>query len=470
MTTLAETPAPGVPAGGRRAGAVTPRWWADATGSAAAGTLVVVAALWVHNGGVPEVTGGGWTAVAALGRLTGLLSADLLLLQVLLLARIPMVERAFGQDRLARWHRWTGFTSFHLLLAHVVLITFGYAGPVHANPVAQLWDLVVGYPGMLLAAVAFGLLVMVVVTSVRAARRRLRYESWHLLHLYAYLGVGLALPHQLWTGADFVGSAPARAYWWTLYGLAAGAVLIFRIGLPAWRSRRHRLRVGAVVAEGPGLVSVLVRGRRLDRLPVRAGQFFLWRFLDGPGWSRAHPYSLSGPPRPDLLRITVKDLGDGSARVARLRPGTRVLIEGPYGRLTGDTYAGGPVTMFACGVGITPLLALLWDLPYAYGEAILVYRARTADDLAFRSELDWLAAHRGVRIAVLLGPRAGRPSWLPEQFAGHSDLAALHRVAPGIARHHLYICGPDAWTDAVRAAARAAGVPAERLHTEQFAW
>ena len=50
-------------------------------------------------------------------------------------------------------------------------------------------------------------LVMVVVTSLRAARRRLRYESWHLLHLYAYLGVGLAPPHQVWTGADFIGSA-----------------------------------------------------------------------------------------------------------------------------------------------------------------------------------------------------------------------------------------------------------------------
>ena len=57
---------------------------------------------------------------------------------------------------------------------------------------------------MLLATAGTALLVMVVVTSVRAARRRLRYESWHLLHLYAYLGVGLALPHQLWTGTDFV--------------------------------------------------------------------------------------------------------------------------------------------------------------------------------------------------------------------------------------------------------------------------
>jgi predicted ferric reductase len=470
MTMTATPPTSGASLLAARRTAPTPRWWADAGGFAAALSLLVVTALWVRNGGVQQSTGGGWTAVAAIGRLAGLWAADLMLLQVLLLARIPVVERAFGQDRLARWHRWTGFTSFHLMLAHVLLITLGYAGPVHAGVVAQLWDLVVSYPGMLLAALGFAALVMVVVTSVRAARRRLRYESWHLLHLYAYLGVGLALPHQLWTGADFIGSPAARAYWWTLYAVAAGAVIAYRLGLPAWRTWRHRLEVSHVVAEGPGLTSVYLRGRHLDRLPVRAGQFLQWRFLDGPGWSRGHPYSLSGPPRGDLLRITVKDLGDGSARVAALRPGTRVLVEGPYGRLTGETYRGGPVTMFACGVGITPLLALLWELPYAPGQATLVYRARTEADLAFRAELDRLAAHRGVRVAYLLGRRADRPSWLPAQYADNTDDGALRQVAPDIAAHRIYICGPDAWTEAVRAAARTAGVPAGRVHTEQFAW
>ena len=448
----------------------TPRWWAD-TGAVAAGlSLLIVTALWIGDSGVQQLLGAGPAAVSAAGRLLGLWASDLLLLQVLLMARVPLVERAFGQDRLARWHRWTGFTSFHLMVAHIVLITIGYAGSAHANAFAQLWDLIVAYPGMLLATAGTALLVLVVVTSMRAARRKLRYESWHLLHLYAYLGVGLALPHQLWTGAAFVASPLSRAYWWTLYGAAAGAVLVYRIGMPLWRSWRHRLTVSHVVPEGPGLTSVYLRGRALDRLPVRAGQFFQWRFLDGPGWSRTHPYSLSAPPRADLLRITVKDLGDGSARVAGLRPGFRAVIEGPYGKLTGETYPGGPVVMLACGIGITPLLALLGELPYRPGEATLIYRARSEAEVAFRGELDWLARQRGVRVVHLFGPRADRPSWLPGALADIGDADALRRIAPDIARSHVYVCGPDAWTDAARAAARAAGVDPDRLHTEQFAW
>ncbi|WP_221322113.1 ferric reductase-like transmembrane domain-containing protein [Actinoplanes sp. L3-i22] len=440
----------------------TPRWYADAGGVAAGISLLIVVALWVGNGGLQQF------GFSSAGRLTGLIASDLLLLQVLLMARIPLVERAFGQDRLARWHRWTGFTSFWLMVAHIVTITLGYAAAAHANVFAELWDMIWTYPGMLLATAGTLLLVLVVGTSIRAARRKLRYESWHLLHLYAYLGVGLALPHQIWTGTDFVGSAWSRMYWWTLYLVSAGAVLAYRIGVPAWRNWRHRLVVTRVVPEGPGLTSVYLTGERLGELPARAGQFFQWRFLDGAGWTRANPYSLSATPYGDQLRITVKDLGDGSSRVARLRPGTKVLVEGPYGKLTGESYTGGPVVLMACGIGVTPLLSLLGELPYLPGEATLIYRARSEAELAFRDELEWFATHRGVRLVTLLGPRGDRSSWLPGDLAGQPD--PLRRIEPRIADAHVYLCGPEAWTGSARDAALAAGVRADRLHTELFSW
>jgi hypothetical protein len=70
-----------------------------------------------------------------------------------------------------------------------------------------------------------------------------------LLHLYAHLGVGLALPHQLWSGQEFLQSPAATVYWWTLWAAAAGAILVWRILLPLWRSARYRLRVAGVVRE-----------------------------------------------------------------------------------------------------------------------------------------------------------------------------------------------------------------------------
>jgi predicted ferric reductase len=442
-------------------------WWPDVLGPALACSVLIVVMMWAGGGGLRDL-GGPASGATSIGRLTGLVASDLLLIQVLLIARVPIIERAYGQDRLARWHRLTGFASLNLMLAHIGLITVGYAGTFHAPVLRQAWSMVTTYPGMLLATAGAAALVLVSLTSVRAARRRLRYESWHLLHLYAYLGAGLALPHQLWTGADFTAAPIARVYWWTAYGCCAGAVVVFRLGLPAWRSLRHRLEVADVVTEAPGVHSIYLRGRDLHRLPARAGQFFQWRFLAGPGWSRAHPYSLSAVPGADRLRITVKNLGDGSRAVAELRPGTKLLIEGPYGRLTADRRTARCVTMIAAGVGITPLRALLEELPYGPGEATLLYRARAKTDLLFRDEVEHLEATRGVRVVYLIGPRGGDGSWLPAGW-GH-DTTAMRNLVPGIGHHDVFVCGPDAWMQAVARAARRANVPDDRIHLERFTW
>ncbi|HKD99282.1 MAG TPA: ferredoxin reductase family protein [Micromonosporaceae bacterium] len=435
---------------------------------AAGGTLLAVLVLWVHGGGTDSLRLGGPVAVTALGRLSGLVAADLLLIQVMLMARVPWIERAYGQDRLARWHRLVGFTSINLMLLHVVLITLGYAGTDRSHLLVEAWRLVTTYPGILLATAGSAALVMVAVTSVRVARARLRYESWHLLHLYAYLGIGLSLPHEFWTGADFAPAA-AQVFWWTLYVLTLGSVLAFRVGVPLWRSARHRLRVEAVVPEAAGVTSVYLRGRHLDRLPVRAGQFFQWRFLGRRGWTRAQPYSLSAAPRSDLLRITVKDLGDGSGAVAGLRPGTRVLIEGPYGRLTGDVRRSRRLTMIASGIGITPMRALLEAEHYRPGDATLIYRAGRPEEFAFGREIEWLERNRGVRVVYLPGRRGPGGSWLPAD-RHHDPVRALLRMAPQVASSDVFVCGPQPWMDAVVATLRAATVPEEQIHVERFGW
>jgi predicted ferric reductase len=434
-------------------------------------SVLVVVALWLAGRGVQLLASKPADQLTSVGRLTGLVAADLLLVQVFLMARVPMIERSYGQDELARRHRLVGFWSFNLLIAHVILITVGYTLTDHNNVIRETWDIVTTYGGMLLATAGTAALTVVTVTSVRAARRALRYESWHLLHLYAYLGVGFSIPHEIWTGADFATSSLARLYWWSAYAVAAGAVLIFRVGLPLWRTLRHDITVSSVIRESPDVVTVRMAGRGLHRLRVRAGQFFIFRFLDGPGWSRGNPFSLSAAARFDQIQITAKDLGDGSSRLARLRPGTKVLIEGPYGRLTGEHRVGDKVAMLACGIGITPLRALLEDLPYAPGNAVLVYRARSEPDLVFRAELDELAHRRGVTVYYFTGPRIpGRDSWLPRSAADWRDSDALLRLVPDLREYDVFVCGPDQWMDAASAAALEAGLPPSQLHQERFTW
>ena len=388
------------------------------------------------------------------------------------MARVPTLERAFGQDSLARLHRLVGFTSFTLMVLHVVTITWGYAaGRLLATP-AMLWTLTVDYPGMLLAAAGTLCLCLVVSTSIKAARRRLRYESWHLLHLYAYLGVGLALPHQLWTGQQFVGSTARTVFWWTAWALAAAAVLVWRVGRPLLLNLRHRVRVSSVVDEGAGIWSVHLTGRRLDDLRVEAGQFFTWRFLSGPGWTRANPYSLSAAPDGRSLRITIQGVGDGSVATRALRPGTRAIVEGPFGRLSARPRTHRKIALIGAGVGITPLRALAEGLPYAPGEAILV--ERFARQPLFAREVDRLSRERGLRVLPLPGHRRHPDSRLGDGLGDVTgrvdDLGALRHWVPDVVERDVYVCGPEPWAALVRRTLEAAGLPPAQIHLETFAW
>ncbi|MCD2194680.1 ferredoxin reductase family protein [Actinomycetospora endophytica] len=444
--------------------AVRDRWIRTAAEALLVVALTLVTYWWATGGGFSDL--GGWASgLTSVGRLTGLLATVLLLAQVLLMARVPVLEQAFGQDRLAMTHRLVGFTSFTAMIAHVGLITWGYAaGDLLASP-GELWTLSTTYPGMLLAVAGTACLVMVVVTSMKAARASMRYESWHLLHLYAYLGVGLSLPHQLWTGQEFLASTARTVFWWTAYALAAGAVLVWRVGLPLARSLRHRVTVTSVRAEGDGCVSVYLTGEHLDELGARAGQFLQWRFLTRRGWSRAHPYSLSAAPDGRSLRITVKDLGDGTAEVPGLRPGTKVLIEGPYGRLTARARTRPGVALIGAGVGITPLRALAEALD---GDVVVLHRFSTQP--IFAREFAVLARERQLGLVPLPGRRRGPDSWLGAGVGPVDDLAALRARVPDIAERDVYVCGPTPWTGLVQRTLLAAGTSADRIHTETFGW
>ncbi|MFD3374992.1 MULTISPECIES: ferric reductase-like transmembrane domain-containing protein [unclassified Streptomyces] len=443
---------------------------ADPLGALAILSVVAVVALWVMNQGGPLGLTTADRAMGSLGLLTGLLASDLMILQVVLLARIPWVERSWGHDLLTRRHRWIGFASFWLMIAHVVLFTVERAV---REPDAMLDALVrvfITDSWMLFATAGTTLLIMVVVTSIRTARRRLRYESWHLLHLYSYAGIAATFPHTFVDGADFH-ETWTRLYWWCLYGFAFAVTLVYRVALPVRRSLHHRLRVESVVTEAPGTVSVTLTGHRLDRMRTASGQFFVWRFLDGPGWTRGNPYTLSAAPTRDRLRITIKAAGDGSARAARLTSGTRALIEGPYGTLTARRRTQPRMLLIAAGIGITPMRALIEDTAYASGETTLIYRYSEDQHAVFADELRAIAAHRGVELIFLPGPRRADTSW---QAAGPAhlddDAQVLKNLVPDIAHCDIYVCGPPAWITAVRRAARGAGAHRDHVHTEEFAW
>jgi predicted ferric reductase len=417
-------------------------------------SAVLAAVVTGQSAGTLRAPGGLLTAA---GRLAGFTGAYLILIMVLLVARLPWLERAAGQDQLVRWHRRVSPWALGLTAAHVVLITLGYAQAARSGVPREVWVLLTTYPDLLAAFVGSGLLALAGVTSVRLVKRRMRYETWWVVHLYLYLAIALAFAHQIAAGVSFIGHPVVRDLWILIWAATAGTVLAFRVLLPVGRSLRHQLRVVAVRPEAPGVVSVICRGRRLDRLPVSGGQFFLWRFLTRDLWWQAHPYSLSALPQGRYLRITIKGLGDQSHAAARLRPGTRVAVEGPYGTFTGHVRRSEAVLLVGAGVGVTPLRAMLEDLPN-WTDVVVLVRASTVDDLIHRREMADLVARRGGRLYEVVGPR----------HQVRFDAPTLARIVPDIAARDVYVCGPAGFSSEVARIARRLRVSSEQIHIEAF--
>ncbi|MER7193121.1 ferredoxin reductase family protein [Streptomyces flaveolus] len=419
--------------------------------------------LWLWWRNTPAITDDTGKILNA-GRITGLLAGYLMALVVLQMARVPALERRVGSDRVARWHAMTGRYTLCLVLAHIVLIMWGYAAQAGlglGGIVQQTVDSITRLPDMGKAAIGTALFVLIGLLSVGPVRRRIPYDVWYHVHLLTYAAVFLTFWHQLATGNDFAVEPVAGTVWYALYGTVTALVLWYRVLTPLRLNLRHRLRVEAVIEETPGIVSVLIGGRRLHRMGAEAGQFFRWRFL-APGMRfSSHPYSLSAAPRPDMLRITVKAIGDHSARLRELSPGTRVWAEGPYGALTAQRRSRGKVLLVAGGVGITPMRALFETLPGASGDLTLLYRANSTQELALWDELARIADERGARLMYAVNsPDGERPDISAE---------SLSRKIPDVDRHDVFLCGPPGFAQSVYEALRGAGVPARRIHHESFA-
>jgi predicted ferric reductase len=423
-----------------------------------AGGLAVVGFWYLETPGAALSTYGG--QLIAAGQVTGFVGAYLLLVEVALMARIPWLERAVGSDWLALAHRGVGEYLVIMLLAHAVLTVLGYAGGDWAQVPDQTVTVVLRTPEVLEATAGLGLFIGIGVVSARAVRRRVRYETWHFIHLYAYLAVILGFFHQITAGAHFTTNPLARAVWTGAHIAVGVAVLLFRVGAPLLLTWRHRLRVAAVEPEAGGAVSIYLSGRKLRNLPAQPGQFFRWRFLTRDGWWQAHPYSLSAVPNREWLRITVGALGDHSSSLRNLAPGTRVLAEGPYGAFTAALRTKRKVLLLAGGIGITPLRALVESMPGNARDTALVYRASRLDDIVFYDELEWLEQEGRLTVHYLIGPRNANPSPLSPQ--------KLKEAVPDLGQRDVFLCGPPGLIKAAQESLRKAGVPRRRIHCERF--
>lgn len=394
----------------------------------------------------------------AMGRTTGIIGLAMLLLAAALSARVPGFDRWFGGlTRLWRAHHLLGAGSLMLLLAHPLLLAISSLSDGLGAAVALLfppfdeWQIWSGWLALLL--------MMIFLAPSFAFFGRPDYRRWKLLHRLAGPAVILALVHAWQYGRTL----PADADKWMWLVLAAMAV-----GAVAWRfvfSRRIgrlRYKVARVIAVANNLVELVLEPAGRRRLKYDAGQFIYMAPFDeelAAGYGEEHPYTLSSSPDEDELRIAIKDLGDASRAIQTIRAGSRVTIEGPYGRFFPDRESPEQVWI-AGGIGITPFLGRARHL-LRHEPAINIHLVYCVQDEARARFLDELRS-----IAQTMEGFEVIPHFFYRQ--GPLDEEFLTSHVPDLTECEAFICGPPGLNGLARRLLIGAGVGRQRIHTEEF--
>lgn len=420
--------------------------------------LGAIISLWLYGSFSYLASGSPGQILIAWGRLCGLLAEFLILTELLLISRMPFIEHAFGFDTLNKIHRWIGYGLLGSILAHPLFLLFGYANVQALSLGAQIKDFIFNWEDIVNALLGITLVLLVGFVSLPFIRKRMKYESWHIIHLGMYVALLLFFGHQTNTGDASAGIA--LFYWLILNFSTFGVLAVFRFVRPLWLYWRHRFFVEKVMQETHNVWSVYIAGKSMEKFHFEAGQYIHILFWMK-GMRQPHPFSLSQAYDGKRLRVSIKAVGDFTSQISTVTPGTPVLLEGPFGRFTARVARTKKYAFIAGGIGITPIRALVESLEgKEHIDGVLLYGNRHQKDIAFEQEL----APR-IHIDHIFSEES-----LPSYESGRVDAEKIKRLVPDIVERDIYLCGPAPMMDSVIRILATLGVPRSQVHFEKFAY
>lgn len=420
--------------------------------------------LLVLNEGFIDITSA-LDLIAVSNRALALVATSLLLVHLLLVARVPWIENVFGLDKATHTHKKLGKPVLYLFALHFLLSLVQYS-LIDGISLIQSFFYLQGFSDLFLATIGFGLMLLVVFSSISIARKKLSYELWYLVHLLSYVSVAVAIPHQFNLGTDFLSDPLMNLYFLSLYIFVFANIVYFRVAKPVVYSLSNDLRITRIEPESNNTTSIYVSGKQ--PVQCQSGQFFMVRILTWTNWWKPHPFSVSSSEDDVELRFTIGARGDFTSSIPNIAPGTKVILEGPYGIFSETTRSHQYVTLIAAGIGVAPVRSLAKSLASEPGDVCIIYRVTSAADAALLAELKTISESKGHKLSVLEGSRDD--GWLPKLSPGETDVSSLLALSPQLLESDIYVCGPSAWTEEVGLTLQKLGVSQSQVHVEEFAW
>lgn len=205
-------------------------------------------------------------------------------------------------------------------------------------------------------------------------------------------------------------------------------------------------------------------------LLFKAGQWVYLHLLneDGSSWGKA-AFSLAMAPHERPLELCIKIAGDFTRKASNMSPGTRVMLQGPFGVFVPPVQPETPLLFCAGGIGVTPLRSMIRDLLVrgVTTRMALVYSNRYSEEAAYMEEM-YAFANQYPHFQCIATLTGESPHGWPGKL-GRIDQVMLREAVDWLgASPQVYMCGPNHFMDAVRTCLGEVGVANSSIHQERF--
>jgi len=203
-------------------------------------------------------------------------------------------------------------------------------------------------------------------------------------------------------------------------------------------------------------------GKVMDYKP---GQFAFVRFFSNGLPREEHHFTLSSAPDDKDISFTIKDSGDYTSQVGKIKKGDKARVDGPYGVFSNHGLSG-PFLFIAGGIGITPVISMLKNMDKKTRDTVLIYANREPKDMAFKTELSRLAAKKLIKLVLVFSQKKGT---VKEAYQAYIDAEIIDKEVADIKTRKIFLVGPVPMMDSVEKDLLALGVQKSNIFTERFA-
>lgn len=295
--------------------------------------MILTSIIGIYHGNLNLALSSKVGTFQVLGALFGTLLQLTLLVTIILSSRWRYLESKIGLDHMLNYHRIAGELSILFLLLHITSEVIG--SKLDLSWQDTLNYLVFKTPYMAMAVVGSLLLGIMVLTSIKKVRKKLSYETWYYIHILIYISLILSFYHEIYIGLDFSIDKVAKNFWIGLNILVLTLSILSRYK-DSIISIFRPSKITSITKLNNETVEIEIR-KKVNK--NNSGKFMILRFIDKNLWHEVHPFSISKI-KDDKITFTVKELGDGTGIIQKIKKGTRVITEGPYGRIDRDLLGG----------------------------------------------------------------------------------------------------------------------------------